>query len=75
LKSVKAENTDDILEIVVFAAVWRELLAAYSVKTTSDKDDPQEMASIDKKKTKILKCTFWDIAFPCINKSPRIFAL
>lgn len=55
--------------------MWREVLAVYSVKTTSDKDDPQEAASIDKKKTKILKCTFWDIEFPCINKSPRIYAL
>lgn len=63
------------MEIVVFTAMWREVLAVYSVKTTSDKDDPQEAASIDKKKTKILKCTFWDIEFPCINKSPRIYAL
>ena len=40
-------------------AVWPEVLAVYAVKTTTDPDDPQEVATVDDSKKAILKDIFW----------------
>ena len=42
-------------------AVWPEVLAVYAVKTTTDPDDPQEVATVDDAKKAILKDIFWQM--------------
>ena len=40
-------------------AVWPEVLAIYAVKTTTDPDNPQEVATMDDSKKELLKEIFW----------------
>lgn len=40
-------------------AVWPEVLAVYAVKTTTDPDNPQEVATVDDEKKELLKEIFW----------------
>lgn len=39
-------------------AVWREVLAVYAVKTTTDPDTPQEVATVDEGKKALMKEIF-----------------
>ena len=55
----KAGSTYDELEMSGSRAVWPEVLAVYAVKTTTDPDDPQEVATVDNAKKAILKDIFW----------------
>ena len=43
------------------AAVWPEVLAIYAVKTTTDPDNAQEVATMDDSKKAILKDIFWQM--------------
>lgn len=49
----------DVLEMSGSRAVWPEVLAVYAVKTTTDPDNPQEVASMDDSKRQLLKDIFW----------------
>lgn len=42
-------------------AVWKEVLAVYSVKTTTDPDNPQEVATMDDNKKQLLTDIFWEM--------------
>lgn len=42
-------------------AVWPEVLAIYAVKTTTDPDNPQEVASISDEKIEVLWDIFWQM--------------
>lgn len=53
--------THDELEMSGSRAVWPEVLAVYAVKTTTDPDDPQEVATVDDSKKAILKDIFWQM--------------
>lgn len=59
LESIKASVSYDVLEMSGSRAVWKEVLAVYAVKTTTDPDDPQEVASMDDGKKALLKEIFW----------------
>lgn len=61
LDSIKAENSYDILETSGSRAVWKEVLAIYAVKTTTDPDNPQEVATVDENKKDLLKNIFWEM--------------
>lgn len=39
-------------------AVWKEVLAVYSVKVNTDPDNPQEVVTMDDAKKKLLKTIF-----------------
>ena len=47
LDSIKVNHTYDELEMSGSRAVWPEVLSIYAVKTTSDPDNPQEVAKFD----------------------------
>ena len=51
----------DVLEMSGSRAVWPDVLAVYAVKTASDPDNPQEIASMDDDKQKILSEIFWEM--------------
>ena len=57
----RANVTYDELEMSGSRAVWPEALAVYAVKTTTDPDDPQEVATVDDSKKAILKDIFWQM--------------
>lgn len=61
LDTIKANISYDVLEMSGSRAVWPEVLAVYAVKTTTDPDHAQEVASMDDSKKAILKDIFWQM--------------
>ena len=59
LDEIKTGNTYDVLEMSGSRAVWPDVLAVYAVKTTTDPDNPQEVATMDDNKKTLLKEIFW----------------
>ena len=59
LEEVKTANAHDVLEMSGSRAVWPEVLAVYAVKTSTDPDAPQEVATMDDSKKELLKEIFW----------------
>ena len=59
LDEIKNGTTHDVLEMSGSRAVWPEVLAIYAVKTTTDPDNPQEVATMDDGKKELLKEIFW----------------
>ena len=61
LDTTKANISYDVLEMSGSRAVWPEVLAIYAVKTTTDPDNAQEVATVDDSKKAILKDIFWQM--------------
>lgn len=61
LDEIKASVEYDELEMSGARAVWPEVLAIYAVKTTTDPDNPQEVASITDEKIELLRDIFWQM--------------
>lgn len=61
LDEIKNENAYDVLEMSGSRAVWKEVLAVYSVKTTTDPDNPQGVATMDDNKKQLLTDIFWEM--------------
>ena len=51
----------DNMEISGGRAVWKDVLAVYAVKTNTDKDNPQEVATMDESKKQLLSDIFWEM--------------
>ena len=61
IDTTKANLSHDVLEMSGSRAVWPEVLAVYAVKTTTDSDNPQEVATMDDSKKAILTDIFWEM--------------
>lgn len=61
LDTIKANNPYDDLEMSGSRAVWPEVLSVYAVKTTTDPDNPQEVATVTDEKKQLLKDIFWEM--------------
>ena len=61
LDEIKDSTAHDVLEMSGSRAVWKEVLAVYSVKTTTDPDNPQEVATMDEGKKQLLTDIFWEM--------------
>lgn len=61
LQEEKNSVSYDVLEMSGSRAVWKEVLAVYSVKTNTDQDNPQEVATMDDGKKQLLKDIFWEM--------------
>ena len=61
LDETKNGTAHDVLEMSGSRAVWKEVLAVYSVKTNTDPDNPQEVATMDDSKKELLKNIFWEM--------------
>ena len=59
LEEIKTANAHDALEMSGSRAVWPDVLAVYAVKTTTDPNAPQEVATMDDNKKALLKEIFW----------------
>ena len=59
LQAEKDAVSYDVLEMSGSRAVWKDVLAVYAVKTNTDQDNPQEVATMDDSKKQILTDIFW----------------
>ena len=55
LDEIKNGTAHDALEMSGSRAVWPEVLAIYAVKTTTDPDNPPDVAPMDDGKKELLK--------------------
>lgn len=61
LMSIRDKSSYDVLEMKGSRAVWKEVLAVYSVKVNTDPDNPQEVVTMNDAKKKLLKTIFGDM--------------
>lgn len=66
IEQIKAEHPHDELDLdnagnAAMIANWRDVLAIYAVKTTTDADSPDEVATLTEQKMTILRDIFWDM--------------
>ena len=61
IDTIKSSATYDDLEMSGSRAVWPEVLSVYAVKTTTDPENPQEVATMTDEKKQLLKNIFWDM--------------
>lgn len=60
IDELKSDEYDRI-EINGRKANWKDVLSIYAVKTTTDADNPMEIATVDENKKIILSNIFWDM--------------
>lgn len=61
INAIKAKSTYDSVEISGSKANWKDVLSVYSVKVSTDPNNPQETATMDESKMAILSDIFWDM--------------
>lgn len=61
IETTKNNIAYDVLEMSGSRAVWAEVLSVYAVKTTTDPDNAQDVATMDDAKKAILKDIFWQM--------------
>ncbi len=61
LDELRASAAYDVVEVSGSRAVWKEVLAVYAVRTTTDSDNAQEVATMDEGKCQILEDIFWEM--------------
>ncbi len=60
LEELQASHPHDTVEITGSQAAWKEILAVYAVKTTTDPEG-QDVASMDEEKLGLLVEVFWEM--------------
>lgn len=66
IEQIKVENPHDELDMdnagsAAMVANWRDVLAVYAVRTTTDTSSPDEVATLTEEKLDILRQIFWDM--------------
>lgn len=61
LLEIKNGTTYDVLEMSGSRAVWKDVLSVYAVKTNTDPENPQEVATMDDSKKQLLSNIFWEM--------------
>lgn len=61
IDNIKTSNTYDTFEINGSRSNWKDVLAIYSVKTTTDPTSPQQVAIVDENTKDLLSTIFWDM--------------
>lgn len=61
INELKSADTYDSVEINGSKANWKDILSVYSVKVSTDPNNPQETATMDENKKSILTGIFWDM--------------
>ena len=61
VNAVKTSGSYDSVEINGTKANWKDVLAVFAVKTTSDVANPQEVVVMDDTKKGLLSTIFWDM--------------
>ncbi len=61
LLEIRNGTSYDTLEMSGSRAVWKEVLAVYSVKVNTDPNEPMKVATMDDTKKQLLKDIFWEM--------------
>lgn len=61
IDELKASGNYDSVEINGSKSNWKDVLSIYAIKTTTDPDNPMEIATVDENKKSILSNIFWDM--------------
>ena len=66
IEQIKAENPYDELDMdnagsAAMISNWRDVLAVYAVRTTTDNASPDEVATLTEEKMEIFREIFWDM--------------
>lgn len=66
IEQIKVDNPYDELDMdnagsAAMIANWRDVLAVYAVRTTTDNASPDEVATLTEEKMEILREIFWDM--------------
>lgn len=61
LDNIKESVEYDVIDMSGSRAVWKDVLAVYSVKVNTDEDNPQEVATMNEEKKELLKDIFWEM--------------
>lgn len=61
IDELKASGNYDSVEINGSKSNWKDVLSIYAVKTTTEPDNPMEIATVDDSKKSILSNIFWDM--------------
>lgn len=58
---IKTDNPHDVLESEGTRATWSDVLSVYAIKTATDPENPQEVATMDDSKKELLEDIFWQM--------------
>ena len=58
---IYSSGSFDGVEVIGSRSNWKDVLSIYAVKTTTDENNPMEVATVDENKKAILSSIFWDM--------------
>ena len=61
IDEIKSSGSFDGVEVIGSRSNWKDVLSIYAVKTTTDENNPMEIATVDENKKAILSSIFWDM--------------
>lgn len=61
IDEIKSSGSFDGVEVIGSRSNWKDILSIYAVKTTTDENNPMEVATVDENKKAILSSIFWDM--------------
>ena len=61
IDEIKLSGSFDGVEVIGSRSNWKDVLSIYAVKTTTDENNPMEVATVDENKKAILSSIFWDM--------------
>lgn len=61
IDKIKSSGSFDGVEVIGSRSNWKDILSIYAVKTTTDENNPMEVATVDENKKAILSSIFWDM--------------
>ena len=61
IDEIKSSGNFDGVEVIGSRSNWKDVLSIYAVKTTTDENNPMEVATVDENKKAILSSIFWDM--------------
>ena len=73
INQIKASNPHDEIAINGTKTPWKEVLAIYAVKVTTDPNNPLDVVTLDEKRQQLLIEIFWDMNVIGSNVEKREF--
>ena len=61
IDEIKSSGSFDGVEVIGSRSNWKDVLSIYAIKTTTDENNPMEIATVDENKKAILSSIFWDM--------------
>ena len=61
IEQIKADNPHDKVALTGSKTAWKETLAVYAVRTTTDKDNPLDVVTLDPTRQRLVGSIFWSM--------------